>query len=164
MDDRRELAHIFRQYDRFTQGMGEEVEWFELDTTASTLDNVYDEPGNRVYKPPVRVTVIQIDQGEPIEIDTHEGRHPTGSIHFGVTAQALAEAGITFTHGHAPQHLNDVVAWDGRYFAVSDYEIRGRVRADVVIGITAVETMEDEEYVFDTTPPTVPPYEPTVND
>lgn len=162
MDDRRELSHIFRQYDRFSSGMGEEVMWWEVDTAASSLDAVYDEPGNRVYKTPVRVTVIQIDQGEPIEVDTHEGRHSTGTIHFGVTAQSLAEAGISFTHGHAPQHLNDVIYWDGRYFAVSDYEIRGRVRGDVLIGITAVETMLTEEFVFDTTPPAVPPYEPTV--
>jgi hypothetical protein len=164
MDDRRELAYIFRQYDRFTASMGEEVEWFELDVAATTTNSVYDEPGNRVYKPPVRVTMIQIDESEPIEEQGHEGRHSTGTLRAGVTAKALREAGVSVTHGNAPKHLNDVLYWNGRYFAVSSFQIRGRVRGDVMIGITAVETMEAEEYVFDVTPPTNPAYEPTAPD
>lgn len=164
MDDRRELAHVFRQYDRFTQGMGEEVEWFELDVAASTMHAVYDEPGNRIYKTPVRVTMIQIDETEPVEMSGHEGRHSTGSIRASVTAQALREAGITATHGSAPQHMNDVLYWNGRYFGVSSFQIRGRIRGDVVIGISAVEVMEFEEYVFDASPPTNPAYEPTTPD
>lgn len=164
MDDRRELAYVFRQYDRFAQGMGEEVTWFELDVQASTTDNVYDESGNKVYKDPVRVTVIQIDETEPGENSLREGRHSTGSIRFGVTAQALREAGISATHGAAPQHLNDVIGWNARYFTVGRFDIRGRIRGDVVIGVSAVETMEFEEFVFDDTAPTVPPYEPSVTD
>lgn len=144
--------------------MGEEVEWFELDVAASTSHPVYDEPGNRVYKPPVRVTMIQIDETEPVEMSGHEGRHSTGSIRAGVTAQALREAGISATHAHAPQHLNDIIYWNGRYFAISKFDIQGRIRGDAVIGISAVEVMEFEEYVFDTTPPTNPPYEPTTPD
>lgn len=164
MDDRRELAYAFRTYDRFTQGMGEEVEWWELDTTASSLHPVYDEPGNRVYKSPVRVTMIQIDETEPVEISGHEGRHSTGSIRASVTAKALREAGISATHASAPQHLNDVIYWNGRYFGVGSFQIRGRIRGDVVIGVSAVEVMEFEEYVYDATAPTSPVYEPTVPD
>jgi hypothetical protein len=164
VDDRRELNAIFRHYDRFTRGMGEQVEWFELDKTNSTTHAVYDESPNKVYYAPHRVTVVGIDQTEMPAEQSQEGRHTTNMIHFGVTAQALREAGVTNVHGQAQQHLNDVVAWDGRFFAVTSYQVRGRVRADVVIGVTAVEVMEFEEYVFDTNPPTVPPYEPVVND
>jgi hypothetical protein len=162
MDPRRELSEIFKHYDRFAQSMGEEVVWWEKDVVSSTTDNVYDEGPNQVYYAPKRVTVIQLDQSEGPEISTHDGRHTTNTIRFGVTAQALRESGITNTHGQAQQHLNDVIEWDGRYFAISSYQIRGRVRGDVVIGVTAVETMEFEEEVFDTTPPTTPPGEPTV--
>jgi len=164
MDDRRELNSIFRHYDRFTNGINEEVHWFKLNVTSSTKHQIYDESPNKVWFAPKRVTVIQIDQTEMPEQTGHEGRHTTNMIRFGVTSQALREAGVSYVHGQAQQHLNDVVAWDSRYFAITSYQIRGRVRADVVIGVTAVEVFEFEEMVFDTSPPQVPTYEPVVND
>lgn len=161
MDDRRELNSVNRHINRFVGGMGEAVLWWEKDPS-STMDNVYDESPNAVYTSPKRVVVIQVDQSEGQENSTHDGRHTTNSIRIGVSAQALRESGISNVHGQAQQHLNDVVAWDGRYFAISSFQIRGRVRGDVIIGITAVETMEFEESVYDTVPPTIPPTEPTV--
>ena len=164
MDDRRELNHIFKQYNHFVGGMGEIVLWFELDTTHSTKHPVYDESPNKVWFPPARVTVVHIDQTEMPEQTGHDGRHTTNMIRFGVTAQSLREAGVSHVHGQAQQHLNDVIAWDSRYFAITSYQIRGRVRADVVIGVTAVEIFEFEEMVFDTVPPTTPASEPVVNE
>jgi hypothetical protein len=162
MDDRRELNHVGRVYDRFVRGMGEEVTWWELDVTNSHYNSTYDESPDRIYHSPVRVTAVQVDEVEPQEFAGADGRHPVQSIRAGFTAQALREVGISFVHGNAKQHLNDVLYYNGRYYEISNFQLRGRIRGDVVVGVTGLETVQFEETVFDTSPPTVPLSEPPV--
>jgi hypothetical protein len=162
MDSRRELNYITRQLDRFAQNMGETVLWWELDTANTTIDPIFGESPSRVYRPPVRIMAIQVDETEPTEQAGPEGRRPTQTIRAGFTAATLRESGITFVHGNAQQHLNDVISYNGRYYEVSRFDIQGRLRGDVIIGISGVETFEFEEDIFDAAPPTTPSTEPKV--
>jgi hypothetical protein len=81
----------------------------------------------------------------------------------------MHEAGISVTEAHGNRlqdispseiwredRVHDVLYYNGRYFEISAFQIRGRVQGeDVIIGISAIETYPDDDMVFDYTPGTV---------
>lgn len=167
IDSRREVENIYRQLDRYQAQIGESVIWFKFDVDGSEYDRVYDE-GNRVYLPGRPVPILWVDQIEATENYTPEGRRPTQRIRLAVSSRAINEAGIGAAEAHGgrtwdtkplndedePQpwwddRLNDVFYYDGRYYEVSNFQIRGRSRHDVIIGVSGIETQPDDERVFD---------------
>jgi len=165
IDSRREANHIWKEFGRFQHQVGENVVWFCFDTANSQYDDVYDE-GGRKYKPGLNVAVLWIDQVEGTEQYTPEGKRPSQSLRFAVAARMLYESGISDreAHGHRvwdaglinetwfEDRLNDVVYYDGRYYEVVNFQIRGRIREDVIIGVTGTETYPEDDTVFDYTP------------
>lgn len=165
VDSRRELSHIRKEFVRFHKKVGEALSWFLFDTETSLYDNVYDE-GFRQYMPAVRVPILWVDQQEAMEDYGPEGRRPTQRLRFAVSAQSLFECGISVTeaHGnrisdHSPttvwraDRLNDLLYYDGRFYEVSGFQIRGRLQGeDVIIGISGIETFPSDELNLDSTP------------
>lgn len=173
VDVRREQRHIWNEYSRFYRTIGEEIVWFKFDTDGSQWDNVYDE-GGKSYQPGVRIPALWVDQIEDPEQYSGEGRRPTQRLRFAVSASTLAMRGIGVDEAHgsslghvrpsAPvpeqigrpysawwdDRLNDVVFYDNRFYAISQYQIRGRLQTeDVVIGIAAIELVIEDESDFD---------------
>lgn len=148
---RLELAEMNRHFQRHHNSIGTEVLWFELDVADST-HGVYEEGPARVYRPGRVVPILSIVQQEDIERDSADGRQPTQVAHFVVSARTLAAAGLG-SPAESPLHLNDVFLYQGRYFAITDYQIEGLVSADVMVSVQGTETFIDQEFVNDIFPP-----------
>jgi hypothetical protein len=174
LDTRREAAKIDREFSRYHQKMGESVVWFPFDTVSSHYYGTYDE-GGRAYLPGILVPILWVDQIEAPEQYTSEGRRPVQGLRFAISAKAVYEVGLSDreAHGHRvwdaglinnswfDDRSNDICYYNGRYYEVSNYQIRGRLREDVIIGITATETYPEDEYTFDFPPGNVAPTPPT---
>jgi hypothetical protein len=169
IDTRREAAHIQREFGRYTTTIGEAVIWFMFDVDNTQYDRVYDESGRR-YHWGISVAVLWVDQGEAPEQMTPEGRRNVQTLRFAVSARSAVETGIGIqeAHGHRvwdrgiinnrwfDDRLNDVVYYDGRYYEVMNFQIRGRIREDVILGVTCTEVYPEDEYTFDFPPTTWP--------
>ena len=169
IDSRREAEHIFKQFERYQKIIGEGIIWFRFDTVVSEYDEVYDE-GGRQYLPGVAVPVLWIDQIEDTETYTPEGRRPTQRFRSAISAKSLAEVGIGATEAHGGRlwdakpdgkpwwddRLNDLIYYDGRFYEIANFQIRDRMRQDVIIGVSGVETQPADERVWDLFPVEAP--------
>ena len=164
IDTRREAQHIFKELGRYQNKVGEGVIWFKFDVDSS-YDDVYDE-GGKNYLPGVAVPVLWIDQIEDVETYSAEGRRPTQRIRFACSARTINETGIGATEAHGGRlwdikpsgkpwwddRLNDIIYYDGRYYEISNFQIKDRMRQDIIIGISGIETQPEDERVFDIFP------------
>jgi hypothetical protein len=175
MDSRRESAHIQREFARYTNKIGEQVIWFEFDVDSTQYDRVYNE-GFRRYRKGRNVPTLWIDQGEAPEQYLPEGRRTIVTLRFAVGARAITEVGIGLqeAHGHRvwdrglindswfDDRLNDLCYYDGRFWEINNFQIRGRTQGlDNILGVTCTETYPEDEYTFDF-PPTVRPPDPSM--
>jgi hypothetical protein len=165
MDPRLEVREIWKHMNRYHNTIGETILYYQFDAENSHYDRVYDE-GYRRYHVAVRIPVLWLDQQEATEDYSPEGRRPTQRLRLSVSAQSMYEAGIsvTETHGNRLQdispseiwredRMHDILYYDGRYYEISSFQIRGRVKGeDVIIGITSIETFPDDDMIFDFTP------------
>lgn len=164
IDTRRETAHIFKEFGRYQNKIGEGVVWFKFDLDSS-YDSVYDE-GGKNYLPGIAVPVLWVDQSEDPESYSAEGRRPTQRIRFAVSARSINDTGLDATEAHGGRlwdtkpdgkpwwddRLNDVIYYDGRFYEISSFSIRGRARQDVIIGVAGIETQPTDDRVFDLLP------------
>ena len=173
IDTRRELGHIWREYQRYYRQVGEQVVWFKFDVDGSKYDDIYD-TGGRSYLPGIRMPILWVDQIEDPEQYSEMGRRPTQRIRFAVSSRMMVDRGISTyeAHGHqldsrkpGPPHppqpgraetpwlddrLNDVIFYDNRFYSVSNFQIRGRVRnKDSIIGVAGLELIPEDESLFD---------------
>ena len=169
MDTRREVRQIWKHFDRYQRDIGEGLIYFRFDADESHYDRVYDE-GFRQYLPGKVIPILWVDQQEATEDYAPEGRRPTQRLRLAVSAKNMYEAGfsVTETHGNrvydtSPSdiwrrdRMHDMCYYDGRYWEISAYQIRGRAKGeDVIIGITAIESFPDDDMSFDFPPGTAP--------
>jgi hypothetical protein len=169
MDTRREVRAIWKHFDKYYGYIGEGMVYYRFDADNSKYDRVYDE-GYRQYHGGVVVPILWADQQEATEDYAPEGRRPTQRLRCAVSAKNMYEAGFSPTEVHGNRiydtspsdtwrrdRMHDLCFYDGRYWEISGYQIRGRARGeDVIIGITAIETFPDDDMKFDYTPGTVP--------
>jgi hypothetical protein len=113
---------------------------------------------------------------EAVEDYTAEGRRPTQRCRLAISARCVYEAGISITevHGNRLQdsspsetwrrdRMHDIFYYDGRFYEVSGFQIRGRVQGeDVIIGVTGIESFQADDMNLDVFPGQVPtPIPPT---
>jgi hypothetical protein len=165
MDPRREVRQIWKHFNRYHDTIGEALIYYRFDADTSSYDTVYDE-GYRKYHKGVRIPILWVDQSEATEDYAPEGRRPTQRLRFAVSASNMDEAGFSVTEAHGNRlqdespsdiwrrdRVNDICWYDGRFYEISAYQIRGRVQGeDVIIGLTAIETFPDDDMQFDYEP------------
>ena len=165
MDTRREAAQIQKHFSRWNVNVGEAIVYYRFDVDNSVYDRVYDE-GFRKYRKGVRIAILWVDQMEAVEDYSPEGRRPTQRIRLAVAARNMYEAGVSVTevHGNRLQdsspsevwrvdRLHDLFYYDGRFYEVSGFQIRGRVQGeDVVMGITGIESFSADDANLDFQP------------
>jgi hypothetical protein len=170
MDTRREVRQIWKQFGRFQKDIGESLILFRFDADNSKYDRVYDE-GFRQYHKGVVIPVLWVDQQEATEDYAPEGRRPTQRLRFAVSALPMYEAGFSVTESHGNRiydtspsdvwrrdRMHDMSYYDGRYWEISAYQIRGRAKGeDVIIGLTAIESFLEDDMKMDFPPGTLPP-------
>jgi hypothetical protein len=169
MEARREVAQIWKHFKRYQFTVGEGMIYYRFDADTSVYDEVYDE-GYRRYHTGVRIPILWTDQMEAVEDYSPEGRRPTVRMRCAVSAQDMYEAGFSVTEVHGNQlsdvapnsiwrrdRMHDIFYYDNRYWEISGFQIRGRLKGeDVIIGITGIETFPSDDMVLDYRPGTVP--------
>lgn len=161
MDIRRELDLINRHFRVHHRTAGESVVWYEFiplggnAAVDSVYDDVYDEgaplsPGLS-FKPGVIVPTLLITENEDQKRSIPEGRQVMQTMNAFISIKDMREAGLTNPHEYA-EHLNDMFLYDGRYYTVFDYKVRGRLRDDVFVLIQALEVFVDQELPNDPGP------------
>ena len=165
MDPRREVREIWRHFDGYQTMVGESCIWFRFDPLNSSYDRVYDE-GYRRYSPGIPIPILWVDQSEAAEDYAPEGRRPTQRVRLAVSAIKLYEAGISVTEAHGNRltdsspssvwredRVSDIFYYDNRYYEVSAFQIRGRVKGeDVILGVTGIETYPADDMILDYKP------------
>jgi hypothetical protein len=161
MDVRRELSIIRKHYRSYHSQAGEAIVWYEfvpLGTSASAsslYDDVYDEGtygnGGRRYKAGVVVPVLMITESEDQKRAIPEGRQPTQLTNFVASIDDFRAAGISSPWEYQ-NRLNDMFQYDGRYFSVVSYRVRGRARDDVMLVVEGIEIYISQEMVNDPGP------------
>lgn len=161
MDLRRELSHIRKHYRKYHEDAGESVVWFEFaplgtnTSTNSVYDDVYDEGvpgvGGRKYSNGVIVPVLMITEAEDQKRSIPEGRQPVQLANFVASIEDFRDAGVSSPYEYK-NHLNDMFLYDGRYFSVVSYRVRGRARDDVIVVVEGIEVFINQEMPFDPGP------------
>jgi hypothetical protein len=161
MEMRRELAHIRRNYRKYHRTAGESIVWFEFNklgtntTTQSVYDDVYDEgvpgAGGKKYKNGVIIPVLMITEAEDQKRAIPEGRQPVQLTNFVASIEDFRDAGVTTPYEYRG-HLNDMFLYDGRYFSVVSYRVRGRASDDVLVVVEGIEIFINQEMPFDPGP------------
>jgi len=161
MDLRRELSHIRKHYRKYHEDAGESVVWFEFTplgtntSTQSVYDDVYDEGvpgvGGKRYKTGVVLPVLMITEAEDQKRSIPEGRQPVQLTNFVASIEDFRDAGVTNPYEYK-SHLNDMFLYDGRYFSVVSYRVRGRARDDVIVVVEGIEIYINQEMPFDPGP------------
>lgn len=144
----RELEYMHRKGTMFAQALaGEVVGWFEYDTLLSAYDHVYDEPSpteKRAYRPVIVMSVLYVNVEEAARVNDPSGRRVTNSLAIGVSVRTLRDSGLSNPQDNR-RHLNDLLMYQQRLWAVDSYEVRGRVARDsVMVGVVASELQPDE--------------------
>ena len=161
MDLRRELSHIRKHYRKYHEDAGESVVWFEFaplgtnTSTNSVYDDVYDEgvpgAGGRKYSNGIVVPVLMITEAEDQKRSIPEGRQPVQLANFVASVEDFRDAGVSSPYEYK-NHLNDMFLYDGRYFSVVSYRVRGRARDDVIVVVEGIEIFINQEMPFDPGP------------
>lgn len=154
-----ELSLINKHFLKRHKESGEEfVVWYEfinMGTNASNesvYDDVYDEAplgaGGRKYKTGVTVPVLLVSETEDQKRAIPEGRQSIENIDLFIPMKAFRDAGVSNAWEYR-EHLNDIFSYDGRFFSVFDYRVRGRLKDEVFILIQGLEVYVDQEFVND---------------
>lgn len=161
MDLRRELSLIRKHYRQHQSEYGETIVWYEFApfgtniATDSVYDDVYDEgvpgTGGRRYKAGVTVPVLMISEQEDSKRAIPEGRQPVELTNFVISIEDMRAAGINEPFEYR-RHLNDMFLYDGRYFSVESYRVRGRLKDDIVAVVEGLEIYINQELPFDPGP------------
>lgn len=161
MDLRREVAEIRRHYREYARNYGETIVWFEYmpftspASAGSQYDDVYDEgiigTGGRKYKSGVVIPTLMITETEDQKRAIPEGRQPVELTNFVASIEDFRAAGVSDPYEYQ-RHLNDMFLYDGRYFSIATYRVRGRMRDDVLVVVEGIEVYINQEMPFDPGP------------
>ena len=161
MDARRELAHIRKLYREHTRNYGESIVYFEYLTATSPAsvgsqyDDVYDEgiagTGGRKYGTGITIPVLSIAENEDQKRAIPEGRQPVQTISLVASIEDMRSAGIANPFEYQ-RHLNDMFLYDGRYYGVSTYKVRGRAHDDILVLLDGYEIYVNQDMPFDPGP------------
>jgi hypothetical protein len=162
MDVRREINSIHEKYRKYQHITSEFVVWYPFlplgtnVTTTSVYDDVYDEgiygAGGRKYGDGVVIPVLLVTETEDARRSIADGRQPTQTIEAKISIRDMRDAGIENVWEYQP-HLNDIFIYDGRFYGLSDYRVRGRLKAEVFVIVQGFEIYVDQEFVNDIGPP-----------
>lgn len=161
MDYRRELGIIRKHYRQYQKDHGETVVWYPFQAlgsntgTSSVYDDVYDEGiggiGGKQYKTGVVIPVLMATEQEDQKRAIPEGRQPVQITNIIMSIEDMRSAGIEEPYEYR-RHLNDMFLYDGRYFSVQSYRVRGRLKDDLLVVVEGIEIYINQEMPFDPGP------------
>lgn len=162
MDLAHERAHIRKVYGQYQNSMGEAVVWWEYDAVDSAYDPVYDEDamdGARSWKTGLLVPAMWVNEIEGAKTQSLDGRQVRPELRLAISVETMRQVGIS-SPNLADRHLNDLIGYRGTYWKVTGYQIRGRLRDNLIVGVTAVKVFISDEWP-NADPPTFPGFPTT---
>lgn len=161
MDSRVEVSQIRKHYREYFRKVGETIIYYEFTPFAASAsagsyyDDVYNEgiagPSGRKYGNGLVIPVLMITETEDQKRAIPEGRQPVEVANFVASIEDFRNAGLSEPHEYR-KHLNDMFMYDGRYFTVTSYKVRGRLKDDVIVTVEGLEVYIQQEFSFDTSP------------
>jgi hypothetical protein len=92
-----------------------------------------------------------ITESEDTKRAIPEGRQPVEIVNLVASVADFRDAGIENVFEYR-EHLNDMFLYDGRYFSVMSYRVRGRLRDDILVVVEGLEVYINQEMPFDPGP------------
>lgn len=164
MDVRTELSLINKHFKRHHNVAQLSIVWYEFLPLGSTLatesvyDDIYDEgirgTGGKKYKDGVVLPVLLATEAEDERRAIADGRKPTQTVNLFASMKDMRDVGITDPWEYQ-ERLNDMFVYDGRYYSIFSYKVRGSIKDEVFALITGYEVYVDEELVNDPGPETL---------
>jgi hypothetical protein len=170
MDLRREVRHVWDNYDWYQTHFGEPVLWYPFvpfgtnAETSSLLDPVYDEGiggnGGRRWSTPLLLTSVMVTETEDQRRSIPEARNPIQLTNVIFSMRDLLVANLPEPWEYQ-EHLNDMFYYQDRFFSVNSYRVRGRAKIeDVIVVVEGIEVEVPEEMVNDPGPVLPPAIDP----
>lgn len=158
----RELGLINKHVRNKVADVGESVVWYvynELETSESLYDDVYDEgapgSGGKTYKPGVVIPTIYAAEFEDSYRAIPDGIKLTQTIRLTFLLKDFIKAGVV-SPGEYNGHINDMFEYEDRYYRVTDYSAKGRMRTNgVLIAVQGIEVFLNEEMPYDLGPDSI---------
>lgn len=150
----RELRLIHKHIHRQTREVGEALVWYEFIPlgAGSSFDDLYDESprgsAGLKYNPGITIPTVYVEEIEDNNRAIDDARMPLQNVKVIMSMAHVIKAGLTHPEEYQP-HLNDMFFYDGRYYNVIDYKVRGRLRDDVLLAVEGNETYIDQERMND---------------
>jgi hypothetical protein len=160
VDVQREHRLINKHAKRRNREAGESLIWYEFLPLGegSSYDDVYDEgdvgPIGRAYGSGIVIPTIYVEEVEDDFRAIDTGRQPVQNLQVVMLMDEVIRSGLTEPWEYQP-HLNDMFYYDGRYYKVFRYKVRGRLHNDVLLSVGGTEIYVDQEMNLDV-PPTPP--------
>jgi hypothetical protein len=158
MELRRELDLINKHFRNHFNKVGETVVYYEFlkfSEQGSVYDDIYDEgspsQNGKKYKPGVVLPALLASEAEDFKRSIPEGRQMVQNISLFIPIKDMRDAGISNPWEYQP-HLNDMFSYDGRFYGIYQYRVRGRLRDEVFVLIEGNEIYVDQEMVNDLGP------------
>lgn len=161
MDVRTELSLINKHFRRHHNVAQLTVVWYEFIPLGSTLatesvyDDVYDEGvrgvGGKKYKSGVVLPALLVAEQEDQRRAIADGRKPTQTISLFLPIKDMKDSGISDPWEYQ-NHLNDMFLFDGRYYNIHSYIVRGDIKNEVFVLVSGYESYIDEELINDPGP------------
>lgn len=150
----RELNLINKHIHRQNREAGEAIVWYEFIPlgAGSDFDDLYDESPRGTkglkYKQGVTIPTVYIEEIEDNNRAIDDARMPLQNVRIVMAMDQVIRSGLTHPEEYQP-HLNDLFFYDGRYYNVIDYRVRGRLRDDVLLAVEGNESYIDQERMND---------------
>ncbi len=157
VDLRAELSLINKHIRQHGREAGESILWYEFLPLGegSTYNDIYDEgapgPTGRSYLPGIVIPTIYVEEIEDEFTAKEEGRQPTQNIKVTMLYQDVLRSGLKDPWEYQPR-LNDMLVYDGRYYRVNNYIVRGRAPSDVLVVVQGYEVYVEQDMMWDNVP------------
>ena len=155
MEVRRELDNINKHFNWLYHAQGRAILWYEFIPVAaggSSYDDIYDEGnvgvGGIKYKSGVLIPALRVTEVEDTKRAIPEGRLPFQNVMLFISAEAMNNSGVSSPWEYESR-LYDMFKWDGRFYTVVDYKVRGHLMGNVYYMVTGQQVYTDQEMVND---------------
>lgn len=125
--------------------VGEWVQWFRFNKSATTSHPVYDTGPQRAWYPPITVPVFIGEYSRAQQNFDDDGLYQIDRVRLVISYDAFFHSTMPDPDPSGQDHVNDRFAYDGHLFSVDGFFPRGRVASHfLTISVDAAEVAAEE--------------------
>jgi hypothetical protein len=146
--DRRTLRDIrsaYRGMQRYQEQVGEWVQWFRFNQSATTSDPTYSTGPGRTWYPAVTLPVLIAEDVRADQNFDEDALYLLDHLHLIISYDAFLHTMMPDPDPFQADHVNDRVGFDGKLFDVNTFVPRGRVAASyLTISVDCQQTSQED--------------------